>query len=190
MPVYVCAAIAPRLCACSASILPTELHPQAPVISPREHLIQLIMQPRLAWVPVLCCPVSLCHCDLHSFFVKRTSVSCSSGSPQQCFLVGHNHSSLAYAVIRWVCPWVLGFGNLCSLLLGDGFKGFLRPSIELYRSPFATALSRIMIEGLRSSCAFLAVLKTVSVLRDLVAKQSKCGLATTSLLGTSSLGSF
>lgn len=153
MPVYVCAAIAPRLCACSASILPTELHPQAPVISPREHLIQLIMQPRLAWVPVLCCPVSLCHCDLHWFLCKedvcqllfRVSPTVLS-SRTQPFLSGLCSDQMG--------TWVLGFGNLCSLLLGSGFKGFLRPSIELYRSPFATALSRIMIEGLRSSCAF------------------------------------
>lgn len=104
----------------------------------------------------LCCVVLRLYVTViyTDFFVKRASVICSSGSPQQCFLVGHSHSSLAYALIRWVRPWVLGFGSLCSLLLGNGFKGFLRPSIELYRSPFATALSRIMIEGLRSSCAF------------------------------------
>lgn len=156
MPVYVCAAIAPRVCACSASILPTELHPRASVISLREHLIQLIMEPRLCLsacvncvVPCLC--VTVIYID---FFVKKASVSCSSGSPQQCFLAGHSHSSLAYAVIRWVRPWVLAFGNLCSWLLGNGFRGFLRPSIELYRSPFATALSRIMIEGPKLQLCF------------------------------------
>lgn len=110
---------------------------------------QTLPECRCCVVPCLC--VTVIYTD---FFVKRASVSCSSGSPQQCFLVGHSHSSLAYAVIRWIRPWVLAFGNLCSLLLGDGFKGFLRPSIELYRSPCATALIRIMIEGLRLQLCF------------------------------------
>lgn len=136
------------LCKCSTHWATSS----GPVTSLRDTWFNSLCNPDfecLCVVPCFC--VTVIYID---FVVKRASVSCSSGSPQQCFLVGHSHSSLAYAVIRWVCPWVLAFGNLCSRLLGNGFKGFLRPLIELYRSAFATALSRIVIEGLKLQLCF------------------------------------